>query len=81
MAIEDKKDGFSSTFDTLGEMFSNRLRQYGDGPECAEHRDRVSQEQRMRILADIGNIKKAKILDFGCATGYLNEFLKKEYSF
>jgi len=81
MTKNKKEKDFSSTFESIGDMFSNRLSDFGDGPECAEHRDRSSQEQRMRILANVGEIKHAKILDFGCATGYLNEFLINEFSF
>lgn len=69
------------TFERLGAMFSERLKTFGDGPECAEHRDRDSQEQRMRQLCQVGDVRHAKVLDFGCATGHLLTLLRREFSF
>ena len=72
---------FHSSFTKIERIFSARLEEYGDGPECAEHSDRISQEKRMEILTCIGDFKSSSILDFGCATGHLNTYLKREHNF
>jgi len=72
---------YQETFARLSAMFSDRLKTYGDGPECAEHRDRASQEQRMLHLCRVHDLREAKVLDFGCATGHLLTFLTREMGF
>lgn len=72
---------FNISFAKIEKMFSKRIKEYGDGPECAEHSDRDTQEKRMELLAEVGHIKNSGILDFGCATGHLNTFMKREYGF
>jgi SAM-dependent methyltransferase len=61
--------------------YSRLLDQHGDTPQAAAWRDRQTQERRMAILAEVGDLRSAKILDFGCGTGHLLAFLRRELGF
>lgn len=60
----------------LGDHYSGLVRAHGDDPRSAQQTDRETQERRMEILTGIGNLRQAKIFDFGCGTGHLLTFLK-----
>lgn len=66
---------------TLELHYSVLARKYGDSPKASQWRDRETQEKRMKILAEIGDLSSAKILDFGCGTGNLLELLRREFKF
>jgi SAM-dependent methyltransferase len=51
--------------------------EYGDGPKAVQFSDQKTQEQRMKILLEVGEVYQAKILDFGCGTGHLLHYLKQ----
>jgi SAM-dependent methyltransferase len=55
----------------LGAHYSRLFATHGDSPEAAQWRDRSSQEVRLEVLAGVGDLRDAKILDFGCGTGHL----------
>jgi SAM-dependent methyltransferase len=61
--------------------YAQLLREHGDTARAAAWRDRQSQERRMAILAQVGDLRSAKILDFGCGTGHLLAFLRSEVDF
>ena len=81
MNTNDSKHEFSDSISKVAEMFSERYRKYGDRPECAEHSDLDSQERRMRFVCEVADLRDAKVLDFGCATGHMLTFLKREFDF
>ena len=51
------------------------LATHGDSPQAVQYSSLESQERRFDILAEIGNLNGCRILDFGCGTGQLNEYL------
>lgn len=53
----------------------------GDSPQAAQWSDRATQERRFALLAEIGPAADAAILDFGCGTGHLLEYLRRERQF
>jgi len=67
---------FASDFAVLSRHYSQLLHKYGDGPSAVQQRDRTTQEGRMAILAQVGELSNAKVLDFGCGTGHLLTWLK-----
>lgn len=79
----DKKTShpFRADVHSLAELYDSLAREHGDNAHAAQQRDRATQEQRMRMLAQVGDIRHAKILDFGCATGHLLTFLRGEFGF
>lgn len=65
----------------LGAHYGQLLAEHGDSPAAAQWADRETQEERFRILAGVGDISQAKILDFGCGTGHLLAYLRRCHGF
>ena len=72
---------YEESLKKIAAQFDYRIRTYGDSPESAEHSNLASQELRMQIVCEIADLKNAKVLDFGCATGHLLTFLRENYAF
>ncbi len=72
---------FAETFARLEQQYGERLARFGDSPEGTQQADVATQEQRMRILCQAGDLRRAKVLDFGCGTGHLLAFLRRECAF
>jgi SAM-dependent methyltransferase len=81
MSKPNQNEDFRETFAHLAARYAQRVRKFGDGPQCVEHRDQDSQERRMRELICVGDLRNAKVLDFGCGSGHLYSLLKKEFDF
>ncbi len=75
------KHPYRETVAQLDKHYSALLSQYGDTPEGVQWGDLPTQEKRLEILAAIGDLRTAKILDFGCGTGHLLSILKKQPGF
>jgi SAM-dependent methyltransferase len=65
----------------LEQHYSQLLRDYGDTPRAADWRDLEQQEHSMAVLTEVGELGSAKVLDFGCGTGHLFNFLKHRLRF
>ncbi len=53
----------------------------GDSPKAAQWRGAPSQERRWDILFEIGDVSRAKILDFGCGTGAMLAGLRRRFDY
>jgi len=53
------------------------LLEHGDAAESAQYSSRDSQFRRFAALARIGNMRDKRILDYGCGTACLHEFLRQ----
>jgi len=51
------------------------LAKYGDSAEAAQYSSRESQFRRFAALARIGDLRGKRVLDFGCGTGALHDYL------
>ena len=71
------KHSYERALRGLAEHYSGLLDEHGDTPPGVKWRDRETQERRMEILAEVGDLRTAKILDFGCGTGHLLDFLRR----
>lgn len=58
--------------------YDRLLRESGDTPAAAQWADQATQDLRLKILCEIGDLKSAKILDFGCGMGRLYELLAQD---
>jgi SAM-dependent methyltransferase len=65
----------------LREHYDTLAREHGYGPEAVQMSSVASQEQRLRVLAEIIREPDASVLDFGCGTGHLCGLLRGELGF
>jgi SAM-dependent methyltransferase len=65
----------------LEHHYSNLLKEHGDTPRAVQWADVLTQERRMAVLSEVGDLRSAKILDFGCGTGHLLDFLRRKVTF
>src|SRR5215216_1068236 len=65
----------------LREHYDRLARQHGYAPEATQQSSLVTQEQRLRVLAEVIRESDASVLDFGCGTGHLCELLRRESGF
>ena len=65
----------------LNQHYSMLLEQHGDTPQGVQWKDAETQERRMAVLAEVGDLRAAKVLDFGCGTGHLLAFLRDRAGF
>jgi SAM-dependent methyltransferase len=72
---------FQSEFDRVGREYSALLREHGDVPAAVRWRDRSTQERRFLVLSEVGDLRAAKVLDFGCGTGHLLDILRTRCGF
>lgn len=61
--------------------YARLLRAHGDSPQAVAWRDAATQERRMAVLAEVGDLRAARVLDFGCGTGHLLTFLREQADF
>jgi SAM-dependent methyltransferase len=71
----------TDTLDALREHYAAKVREHGDSPAAVQWADRETQERRMDVLAAIGDLRDAKVLDFGCGTGHLLTHLEAHAGF
>ena len=70
-----------SELQRLRDHYDLLARIHGYGPEASQMSSVASQEQRMRVLAEIIREPDASVLDFGCGTGHLCEVLRRDAGF
>ena len=57
--------------------YNQLLEKNKDGPQSVGWGSKKSQNIRFKVLAEIGNLKNKKILDYGCGLGDFYKFLQK----
>ena len=72
---------FEHDLQRLGREYSSLLQEHGDVPAAVRWRDRSTQERRLCVLAEVGDLRTAKVLDFGCGTGHLLDILRTRLGF
>lgn len=72
---------FDEELDNLSKHYSDLFDKYGDSPEGVQWSSRDTQIVRLKILTEIAGLQNCKVLDFGCGTGTLYEYLSREYGF
>jgi len=74
-------DALHQSMQALRRHYTELFERHGDSPQAAQWSDRATQERRMEILLQVGEVADAKILDFGCGTGHLLEYLRRTRAF
>lgn len=71
------------TRDLLGieRHYAELVQKHGDAPAAAQWSDSRTQRLRLGVLSEVGDLKAAKVLDFGCGTGALYAYLTDELGF
>ena len=76
-----KSDPFRRRNEAMAAHYSSLARRHGDSPRATQWRGARSQERRFDILFEIGDLRTAKILDFGCGTGAMLASLRRRMDF
>lgn len=58
--------------------FSNKFNEYGQNVQALGWNSHASQQERFKVLCEIGNLNGKSILDIGCGFGDLYLFLKEQ---
>lgn len=75
----NKNKNFSSTINQLSVHYDLLIKKFGDDVRSSQQSNKETREKRLIQLTKYIEIQKNySILDFGCGTGYLYEFLEKE---
>jgi len=61
----------------LAEHFQQLFIKYGDSPEANQWSSLETQEKRFEVLTSIADLHETKILDFGCGTAHLVDYLNQ----
>lgn len=72
--MKDDLTAIESHFATLAER-------HGNTPAAAQWSDAQTQRRRFQVLTEIGDLREAAVLDFGCGTGALLDYLREEHRF
>lgn len=72
------KNNYDKVFQKIIKEYDENLIKYGNSPKSVGLLNLHTLEKRLSILAEVGNLKNSKILDFGCGIGYLYSYLKKK---
>jgi SAM-dependent methyltransferase len=71
----------ASDLERIEAHYSELATIHGDGPQAAQWSDRPTQEARFAPLVEVGDLRAAKVLDFGCGPGHLLTYLRDELGF
>jgi len=72
---------FQQEMDAMSRHYAELLAHFGDSPQAVQYSDRKTQERRLEILAQVGDLRTAKVLDFGCGVAHLYDYLRKTREF
>ena len=61
--------------------YAELVEKHGAAPEAAQWSDSRTQRLRLQVLSEVGDLRAAKVLDFGCGTGALLAYLTEERGF
>ena len=64
--------------DSLKRHYQSLFRKFGDSYLSAQYSSKESQHRRFKFLTEIADLKNAVVLDYGCGTGELLEYLNSQ---
>ena len=69
----------SKTFLKLSNHYDNLFERHGDSVKSSQQSDKITRDKRLKILTQNLDLnKKISILDFGCGTGFLLQYLLRK---
>lgn len=73
------ENSFEEDFHVLRMHYDQLASEHGDTAAAVQQSSVQSQDRRLEVLAEIGSLAGAKVLDFGCGAGRLLEVLKRKH--
>lgn len=67
-----------TNIDSLKSHYQSLFRRFGDSYLSAQYSSKASQHRRFRILTEIADLNDVVVLDYGCGTGELLDYLKTQ---
>ena len=61
----------------IKEHYKSLYLKHGESPETGQYSSRESQYLRFKYLAEISDLKKERVLDYGCGTASFHDYLVK----
>lgn len=68
---------FEKDFTQLKNHYSDLVKKHGDSPLAVQMTSKKSQERRLEILTQVVTGEYGRVLDFGCGTGEMYNYIKK----
>lgn len=78
--MSESNENYLTSHDTehLREFYRNEFTLHGDNHSSVRYASRESQWRRYDILTEISDLSNKTILDYGCGTGHLLEYLNEK---
>ena len=74
-------DALTEDLKNIERHYAGLVDKHGAAPEAAQWSDSRTQRLRLQVLSEVGDLRAAKVLDFGCGTGALLAYLTEERDF
>ena len=74
--MADKRDPLTEDLRTIERHYAELVERHGAAPESAQWSDARTQRRRLEVLSEVGDLRSAKVLDFGCGTGTMLAYLQ-----
>ena len=75
------RDPLTKDLEGIERHYAELVETHGSAPEAAQWSDSRTQRLRLSVLTGVGDLRAAKVLDFGCGTGTLLAYLNEELGF
>ena len=75
------RDALTKDLKGIERHYAELVEKHGSAPQAAQWSDSRTQQLRLGVLSDVGDLRTSKVLDFGCGTGALLAYLNDDLDF